>query len=509
MQGSRTKNSIKNVTASTTSKIIYIILNFICRTIFIKILGNEYVGLNGLFTNVLGVFSLVDLGIGSAIVFRLYKPIAKEDNEKVKKLILFYKQVYIIIGTIIGFIGITLIPFLGIIVGSNNISEDITIIYLLFLVKTVIVYFLYYKKELIIANQKEYIVSIVELIICIIQNILEIIFLVVTHNYIAYLIIQICTTILERVIISIIANKLYPYLKEKNKNVLSKKEKKEIFSDVKAFIFYRTGYILYDSTDNIIISSFTGINQVGLLSNYMMIIRAIVLLVSSAFKSLTASIGNLNSINDNEKKEEVYYKVFHLSFLVYGYISIATVLLINKFIMIWIGENFLLNFEIAIILGINIYIDGMRYVSDAYRNTLGLFKRGRFIPLISSFINIALSIILVQYIGVFGVLLATVISKILLTTWYDPYIIHKYKFNKKPKRFYLRYLYYTLILIITFCICYKMVMLITIQGILGFLISGIVITILVALVFLVSTFKLNTNLFESLKSNRKNKMINN
>ena len=505
MQTSRTKNSIRNVTFSTISKIIYLIMNFVCRTIFIKILGNEYVGLNGLFTNILGVFSLVDLGIGSAIVFRLYKPIAQEDKEKEKSLILFYKQIYRIIGIIIAALGVLLIPFLDKIVGENNINENITVIYVIFLIKTVILYFLYYKKDFVIAHQKEYIVSIVELSVCIIQNILEIIFLILTHNYIVYLIIQMSTTILERLVISIIANKLYPYIKEKNNSNLSKQEKKEIFSDVKALAFYRTGYILSDSTDNIIISMFVGLSQVGLLSNYLMVVKAIILLAKSAFNSLTASIGNLNTIKNNNKKEEVYYKILHLSFLVYGYISIATVLLLNRFITIWIGSKFLLNFEISIILGINMYIDGMRFVSETYRNTLGLFKKGRYIPLISSAINVVLSIIFVQYLGIFGVLLATALSRILLIIWYDPYIIHKYEFDSSFKKFGLRYLYYTIILIITFCICYKITAFINISGILGFLICGIIITLIVGFIFLLSTYKLSLSMLYDIK-NKKTKL---
>ena len=503
MQASRTKNSIRNVTFSSISKVIYIITNFVCRTIFIKVLGSEYVGLNGLFTNILGIFTLVDLGIGSAIVYRLYKPIAEGDTEKSKNLILFYKQVYRIIGIIIAIIGVLIIPFLSSIVGENNINENITIIYILFLIKTVVMYFLYYKREFIVAHQKEYMVSIIELSVCIVQNVLEIIFLILTHNYIVYLIIQMSTTILERIIISVIANKLYPYIKEKSYSKLDKKEKREIFSDVKALTFYRIGYILSDSMDNIIISIFAGLNQVGLLSNYVIVVKSIVSLVSSAFNSLTASIGNLNTTDNNSRKENVYYTIFHLSFIMYGYISIATALLLNKFIVIWIGEEFLLSFKIAIILGINMYIDGMRYINEAYRNTLGLFKKGKYIPLISSGINVILSIILVQYIGVFGVLLATALSRVLIAIWYDPYIIHKYEFKNNFKKFYLRYFYYLVILAATFFVCYKVTILIKITGIVGFLICGIIVTFIVGTIFLLTTLKWNVKIVEDVLKIRK------
>lgn len=491
MAKSRTKNSAINASVATLSKIIYIIMSFVCRTFFIKTLGTEYLGVNGLFTNILTILSFAELGIGNAIIFKLYKPIAEEDHERIKTLLDFYKKAYFLIGSFMLVAGICVIPFLSIIIkDAPSIKENIAFIYVLFLCNTSISYFFTYKKSIIIGYQKEYIINLINLIGTFIMNVLQIILLITTHNYVLYLVIQICWTMIENIIDAKIADKKYPYIKEKQFTKISKQEQKNIFDDVKSLVLYKLGYILSNGTDNIIISSFLGVAQVGLLSNYNTITNAITLLLSTAFNSITASVGNLNTVKETEKKESVFYQILLISFFVYGYISIAITLLINKFIVIWIGKQYLLSFAISIALGFNLYIDGMRYVNYTFRNTLGLFKKGRMMPLLSSFANVILSILLVQYIGIFGVLIATGLSRLFILTWYDPYLIHKNEFKTSSVRYYKTYIYYLFITAIAFVVNYYATNMIQLQGILGFIINGIIITILTLLIYILATIKL-------------------
>lgn len=488
---SRTKNSAINVSIATISKFIYLIMNFVSRTIFIKILGTEYLGINGLFTNILTILSFAELGIGNAIIFKLYKPIADEDSERIKTLLHFYKRAYYLIGIFILTVGIAIIPFLEKIVkDAPNIDESISFIYFLFLLNTSISYFFTHKKSIVIGYQKEYVINLVDLIIKFIQNVLQIIFLYLTHNYIVYLLLQITATIFDNIIVSIVANKMYPYIIEKKYTKLDKKEQKNIFSDVKSLVLYKLGYVLSNGTDNIIISVFLGVTPVGLLSNYTIITTAITTLLSSAFNSITASVGNLNTIKEKQKKESVFYQILLISFYVYGYISIALILLINDFITIWLGENYLLGMSICIALGFNLYIDGMRYVNYTFRNTLGLFKKGRFVPLISSVTNIVLSLILVNYFGMFGVLIATGLTRLIILTWYDPYLIHKNEFRTSSVRYYKVYMYYLIIAILTFIINYYITIHISINCVLGFIIKGVIITFVTVIIFILTTFKI-------------------
>lgn len=487
----RTKNSARNAGIAVISKILTIIITFISRTIFIKYLGEEYLGVNGLFTNILMILSFAELGIGNAIIFKLYKPIADNDKEKIKTLVYFYKKAYFLIGLIIFFLGLLIIPFLGVMINNApDIKESITFIYILFLINTTISYFFTYKKSVISGFQKEYIINIVTLITTFIQNIIQIIILVVSQNYILYLITLIASTIMNNVINSYIADKLYPYINEKEYSKLDKKEQKNIFNDVKSLIIYKLGYVLSNGTDNIIISSFLGVGQVGLLSNYTTITSAITSLLSTPFNSLTASIGNLNTIKDNDRKESVFYQILFISFIIYGYVSIATGILLNRFITIWLGIDYALAFSISIAIAFNLYIDGMRFVNYTFRNTLGLFKKGRFLPLLSSISNVILSIILVKYAGMFGVLIATGVTRLLIMTWYDPYLIHKNAFKTSSTRYYKTYIYYLVVSIITFILCTKIDRTISITGILGFIISGMVVSVIIFILFLLCTFKL-------------------
>ena len=494
----RTKKSVKNVKFMTISKVLSILLKFVIRTFFIRYLGTEYLGINGLFTNILTILSFAELGIGEAIIFKLYKPIAENDYERVKMLLHFYKKVYCIIGITILAFGLAILPFLNYLVGNDIvITDNIYLIFLLFLLDTSISYFFTYKRSIIIGNQDSYLISVIELIINIITAIIQVIMLMVIHNYIIFLVIQIIATIITNYIISLAAKKKYNYISEKNYKTIAKEDKKNIFNDVKSILLYKIGYVLSNGTDNIIISYFLGVTSVGLLSNYTIITSGIRTLISSAFNSLTGSIGNLNTIKDSSHKEKVFYEILYLSFINYGIISICISLLINKFITIWLGKQYLLSFAICIALGFDFYVDGMRFVNYSFRNTLGLFKKGRYIPLISSISNVILSIILVRYIGMFGVLIATGLTRLFILTLYDPYLIHKNEFKTSCKKFYLKYFYYLTITAFAFIICLYMNKFIHISGILGFVICGLLDVIIIIIIYIISTHRLSE--FNSLK----------
>ncbi len=490
MKESRTKNSARNASVAIISKFIYIIISFVCRTIFIRTLGSEYLGVNGLFTNILDILSFAELGIGTAIIYKLYKPIADNDQERIKTLLHFYKKAYSIIGIIILIIGVSIIPFFdNIIKEPPNIRENLILIYLLFLTNTSISYFFAYKRSIISGHQKEYILSIITLVTTFILDISQIAILFLTHNYILYLLLQIMATIANNMIAAKMANKMYPYIKEKEYQKLSKKEQKSIFKDVKSLFFYQLGYVLSASTDNIIISKFLGVLSVGLLSNYTIVTTSLKNLLKAVFNGITASIGNLNTIKEKAKKEAIFYQIMFILFIVYGYISIAMALLINKFVTVWLGQSYVLGISISLALGFDFYVDGMRYVNYTYRNTLGLFKKGSFMPFITSIANVVLSVILVNYIGMFGVLIATGITKMFILTSYEPYFIHKNAFGTSPLRYYKFYIYYLFVTVLTFIVCGFIINLIPLQGILGFIVDGLVITVIVMIIFILATFK--------------------
>lgn len=490
MKISRTKNSIKNSMIALICQSLLILLKFSVQTVFVKMLTKEYLGVNGLFANILTILSFTELGIGNAIIFSMYKPIANNDNEKVKSLMQLYKKAYTIIGMIILVLGLMIIPFMDFFIKERpNINESLTFIYILFLINSVISYFFTYKKSIISAYQKEYIITINNLVFNIIRAIVQIGILLLTHNYILYLIVQIIATFAENLMISIKANKMYPYLKDKNIEKISDGETKGIFSNVKHLFIYKIGSVILSGTDNIIISKIIGLVEVGLYYNYNLIINSVNTVINNAISSITSSIGNLNATGDIEKSEEIFFQIFLISVWIYGFLSIALLILINPFIEIWLGTDYLLNYITVLAIVLSFYVDGIRFAGYTYRTTLGLFEKSRYVPIIAAIINIILSIVLGKIMGISGIFFATAISRLITTTWNDPYLIYKYKFKKSPRKFFKKYIIYFIIVILNYIICNLLLNLVNINGLVGLITKGIICTIICNFVFLIAFFK--------------------
>ena len=347
MAESRMKNSIKNFRYGAFTQILSTVFSFISRTVFIKILGEQYLGINGLFTNILTVLSFAELGIGNAIIFSMYKPIAIDDTEKVNALMNLYKKCYRIIGVVVLLVGVAITPFINLFIKDPpNIPESLYFIYLLYVINTALSYFFTYKKSIISAHQKEYIINGYRMFFIVFKNIVQIAFLVVTHNFIVYLILQIICTFLENLSLSIKANKMYPYIETNNYQEISKEEKGTIFKNVKSLIMYKFGSVILNGTSNIVISKMIGVVIVGFYSNYLMIVQAVSNVVGNALNGITANIGNLNATANEKVKEKTFYELFFISVWIFGFCSIALLTLLNPFIELWIGNNYLLEYKL-------------------------------------------------------------------------------------------------------------------------------------------------------------------
>ncbi len=498
MEENRTQNTIRNVKTGAIVQIINKVMAFVVQTVFIMMLNTEYLGVNGLFTNILTVLSFAELGIGTAIIFSMYKPVAEQDKEKIKSLMLLYKKAYNIIGVTVFLLGLCVIPFMSIIIKeAPNIKENLNLIYILFLFNTSISYFFTYKKSIIYAHQKQSIIDNINSIFYLIKSLLLILFLVLTRNYILYLVIQIIITLIENIVIAIKANRMYPYLKEKKIKTLEKEEQKNIFVNVKSLIVYKLGSVIMSGTDNILISSMISVGVVGLCSNYVLIINSIKSVIFSALNGVTASVGNLNAVGEPKQKEKVFYQITFIDYIVYSFCAVAFIVLLNPFITLWLGEKYLLGIAVPIALAVSFYIDGLRNPGFTYRTTLGLFKKGKATPYIGAITNIVFSILLCKIFGVAGIFIATSIAQLLSYTWIDPYLIHKYEFKTSVKKYYKKYLYYTIVFILCVVGTLGIANLINIEGIVGFILKGIIVCIIPNIINLVC-FK-NTEEFQELK----------
>ncbi len=436
----RTDNSIKNSITSMIGYIIKIAIGFISQTLFIKILSIEYLGLNGLFTNILYMLSFFELGFGSAIIYNLYKPVAEENIEAVKSLMKFYKKIYNIVAIAISIVGILIIPFLTKIVGEVSVDINIYVIYLLFLFQTVSSYLISYKKSLIYAHQKSYIINNVHMVCLVSFTAFRLLLLYLTKNYYIYLIISTAAQLIENIIGHIIANKLYPYLLDKNVNKLDPAIEKDIFKKVKALFFHKVGTVIVNGTDNIIISMFLGVTQVGLYSNYNLIITYIFNFLSNIITSTTASVGNLLASKEENRFFGVFKKIRFLNFWIAAFTATSILVIVQPFVKIWIGEEYILNIFVVIVLMLNYYQRTTRITYVTFKDSAGIWYEDRFIPILESIFNIVASIVLLKIFGLAGVFMGTIVSSLILWCYSYPKLVYKKIF----KRNYINYAMETL-----------------------------------------------------------------
>ncbi len=500
----RTKNSIKNTSVSFITNLLTIVIGLIAQGIFIKILGSEYLGINGLFSNIISMLGIVELGVGSAIIYHLYKPIVEEDIKKVKALMNFYKKCYTIIALIILTIGLMIIPYLNLFIEEVTIDINISLVYILFIIEIVCSYLLSYKRSIINANQKNYLVNFIHIGYLVILNILEIIILVLTKNYYLYLGIKIVMRILENVGVTLLANKLYPYLKNNNEK-LDENTKKDIFQKVKALFFHKIGGFIVLGTDNIIISKFIGIIEVGLYSNYYMIIEAVEKLFGQVIKVITPSVGNMLVKESSEKSFEIFKRVRFLNFWIATFSGISLLVVMNSFITVWIGSKYLLATCVLIVLVLNYYAKSMRSCHMIFKEAAGIYYEDRYIPLLESVLNIVASLILLKYFGLAGIFMGTIISSLVLYCISYPKYVYKKLFNRSYLNYTKETLGYLSIFLVLAVITYKISRLIVISNaFLSLIINCLIAVVIPNLVLLIifwhtDNFKYYLNLLKSFK----------
>lgn len=489
-QNTRTINSTRNVVYGIGLQVAQLFINFIARTIFIKILGVEYLGINGLFTNILTLLSLSELGFGNAIVYSMYKPLANKDEEKIAALMNFYKKIYKVIALVVLIVGLILIPFLQNIISIDEVNigiEQIRSYYILFLINSVVSYLFVYKTTIISVDQKMYLLKKYNFIMLCIFNIAQIIGLYVTHNYTMYLVIQILYTLGNNIYGAYRAKKMYPYIEKKEK--LEKEEKRKIYSNVGSIFIYKLSGTILNNTDNILISALVSTILVGYYSNYMMIIQALLGIITIIFSSITASVGNLNADTDAKRKREVFEDMTLICFWILGITSICLMNGISDFVSMWVGSQYVLDFKIVTIIVLNYYIYGNLNPIWTFRDTTGIFKDAKNSSIVLGTLNLVLSILLGKFYGMFGIILATALSRLLTSCWYQPYVLYKKIFRAPINTYYRKQIRNIVILIIAYLITIPMMKFFKEVNLMNFILKMILSFIVGAVVIFLLTYK--------------------
>ena len=449
---SRTKNAKRNALSAFINKIIILCLTFVSRKFFIDYIGVEYFGINGLFSNLLTLLAMADLGLGTAMNVSLYKPIAEQDTRKISALLNYFRKLYYGIAGIVTIIGLSIIPFLGYLVNLDKNIPYLELYYSIFVLRTSISYLFVYKASIVRADQKNFLVNRIDIHVNIVKTILKIVTIITLKSFLVYILLDVLGVLVHNLVVSHIANKNYPFLKEKT--ALNKDEKKDIFKDISSIFIYKISWSLLNGSTNILMSVLVGTIYVGLYSNYHTITINLEAFIALFFTSLTPSIGNLVATSAPQKRYATFKTMQMISFCICGVVCVCVFNLTQDFIYLWFGKNLLLDTLTLLAITINLFFSTCMRPVWTFREGTGMYRQIRYIMFITALLNIVLAIILGKWLGIAGILFATALSKFLTYFWYEPNILFKKFFNKSVLGYYVDYAANALILTFGGGICY-------------------------------------------------------
>lgn len=458
MKIERTKNATRNMFFGIILKAYQILIPFLMRTAMIYLMGVQYLGLNSLFTSVLQVLNLAELGVGSAMVYSMYKPIAEDDEITICALMKLYRTYYRVIGAIIAGIGIVITPFIPRLISGDVPSEiNIYILYLLNLGATVLSYWLFaYKNSILQAHQRVDVVSKVTLATNTIQYVLQIVVLWVFHNYYYFVIVMLATQVLTNIVTAIYADRLYPKFKPKGK--VEKEKVKEINQKIKDLFTSKIGSVIYDSADTIVISAFLGLAVLAVYQNYFYILNSITGFIIVIFSACTAGVGNSIIVETKEKNFQDLTKFTFIICWISGFCSCCLLCLYQPFMELWVGKDLMLALSAVVCFVIYFFTRQLNSLFNMYKDASGMWHEDKFRPLAAAMTNLILNLILVQFIGIYGVILSTVLSILCVGI---PWLLHNLFtviFERKNMRPFLRKLFFYCLIVfiscvVSYCVC--------------------------------------------------------
>lgn len=488
----RSTKSTKNALFSVMYYLLNAVFTFLSKTVIITYLGIEYNGLNSLTTNLLGVLNIAELGLSTAIGYSLYKPLSQKDTKKIKEILTLYKYLYRIVALVVGTLGILIALLLPFFVHSTLDIKTIELSFILYLISTVISYLFTYLNVLPSADQKNYIVVKLQGNGKLIKNITQIILVIVTKNYYLWLIIEILFNILTYMYTNYRIKKEYKWY-DNNTDLTFKeliKKYKQIVKKTKDLLCHKIGGLVVYQSDNIIISYFCNLAIVGMYSNYLLIFTLLTGCIDQAFTGVTASIGNLIVENDNKKVYKTWRELHILFIFIATLFSFLFYELSKPFITIWVGSKFLLEDAVVFCIALNIMFKIIKCPIDKFKEAYGIFwDKGA--PLFEATLNLVVSIILAKKIGIIGVVIGTIVSNVIITAMWKPYIVFRHGFKEKIREYIYPTLKFYVIGVISILIAHYVGKYVPIEAtnifslILLFIVYGLISTIIIFVVFII------------------------
>lgn len=490
----RVKNAKRNVIYGITTYVFLMILTFVNRKIFINILGEDMSGLQGVLINLLSFLNLVESGVGMAIMFSLYTPFAKNDKEQIKAILKLYSKIYKVCGIILLVLGLILSNYLGIFVKKQISSDYAQLCFILYIIDTTLTYFFSYKTCILYASQNGYLISLWDFVFKFVRYTVQILALIFFKSFVVFIAIQIVTNIFYLTAINLTVNKRFSWLKHTKESEV--KDKDSIVKNIKALFIHKIGSFVVFSTDNILIAYFLNLRTAALFTNYNMILSFCSNFTGKIFDGLNPSIGNLLAENDKEKSFMVFKRIFFFNFWLSSFICIALYNTIDIFVVLWLGEKFVIDRLVLIVLLINLFISTMRMSVDRFKESGGLYYADRYAPFFEVTINLVFSIILVKRMGLAGVFIGTLISNLSVVFWVKPKIVFNQVFNKSFFEYLSHYLKYLALAFVPFLLTRSMYNMVNFNNsVLSFLINCIANVLIINLTYVVMFYKNNEFLY--------------
>ena len=421
----RTRYTLINLLANIGGQILAMLLSFINRMVFIRCLSAAYLGVNGLFTDVLSILNFAELGIGTAMIFSMYEPAARDDERKLAQLMNLYKWMYRTVAASVLLFGLVLLPFLPYLIKGGEGIEHITLIYMMYVLASASSYLLSYKNSIYQAYQKGYIHAGWNVVSECIKTVLQIAVLLLTGNFILYLVVQQVLPFLPNIMVSRMVDKEFPYLKGCHE-LPERDERNGILKNIGAMSMHKLATIIVRNTDSLLMSSFIGLATVGVYSNYRLVLNALNNLINKFSAAFSGSVGNLAALENSDRLYRIYKEMDFMFFVMSAYLTGGLMMLFNPFITLLFGEGYCFPIVTVVIIVAEFYISRMRQANLLFREAMGLFWNDRYKAVAESIINLVASLVLVQRYGVAGIIGGTVVSSLCTCVWVEPYIFLKY-----------------------------------------------------------------------------------
>ena len=467
-------NALRNSTLALAGQVVTIILGFAVRLVFIRQLGQEYLGVNSVMESILMILSMAELGVGTSVAFALYQPIADGDEKRIASLMAFYKMVYWVLGVATAIIGPLLIPFMRFFTREAVEVSDINLIYLLFLLNTVLSYFFAYKRTMFSACQKNYVNSVTEDTAAVVKYILQAAVLIRFGSYLGYLAINLACALCTNVIISFLCDRQYPFLKRYRKEKLCREDRDKLKKSVVSLMYQKIGAKLVTGTDNLMIS-YAKLTLMGIYSNYSIVVSTVSRVVYNVLISSIGSVGNLMVQKDDEHKYQVFQEFAFATFCFYFFIAAGFSACLERFLALWAGEDWLLPPAVTFVVVMNFLLTGLRQPNIVVIEAAGIFNQLRMKAVGEVIVNLGVSylFLVVFHMGIYGVLLGTTVSMVSVCIWWETWAVHKYALHRPTGEYYRAYFWQIATAGAGCFACYILGTMLPVGGLLGLVLAGL------------------------------------